>query len=339
MKRPTIFLTHGPDALANYYGPRALAGLEQLGEVRRPDRDQNWTDAALAQAARGCDVIVSYRNSQGTAALFDQLPQLIVFSRCAVDIRNIDVAAASERGILVTQASAGFMASVSEWIVGVMIDLARGISAAMAQYQAGTMPTPVMGRELRGATVGVIGYGQIARYLIDVLRALQMHVLVTDPFAKVDGEGLRQVPLNRLLAESDYVVCLATATTETENLMDAETFAAMKPGALFINASRGNLVDEAALLHALDSGHLAGCALDVGRAPDQMPTPELARHPRVIATPHIGGLTPAAIEHQSLETVRQVAEIVQGRAPPGAVNADQAHRLRKLVDRTDRPTS
>ena len=81
----------------------------------------------------------------------------------------------------------------------------------------------------------------------------------------------------------------------------------MKPGAFFINASRGDLVDEAALLHALDSGHLAGCALDVGRAPDQMPSPALAAHPRVIATPHIGGLTPPAVEHQALETVAQLA--------------------------------
>ena len=334
MNRPTIFITHGPEALANYYGPRALVGLEQLGDVRRPDQDQNWTDATLAQAAQGCDIIVSYRNSQGTAALFDQLPQLVAFSRCAVDIRNIDVSAASERGILITQASAGFMASVSEWIVGVMIDLARGISAAVAQYHAGTMPVAVMGRELRGACVGVIGYGQIARYLVAVLRALQMRVLVTDPYAEVEGEGLKQVPLDRLLAGSDYVVCLATATTATESLMNAAAFAAMKPGAFFINASRGNLVDEAALLHALDAGQLAGCAMDVGRAPDQMPTPELARHPRVIATPHIGGLTPAAIEHQSMETVRQVADIVQGRAPHGAVNADHAHRLQKLTDQS-----
>jgi len=102
----------------------------------------------------------------------------------------------------------------------------------------------------------------------------------------------------------------------------------MKPSAFFINASRGNLVDEAALLQALDSGRIAGAALDVGRALDQMPSPALARHPRVIATPHIGGLTLPAIEHQSMETARQVADIVQGRVPAGAVNLAHAQRLR-----------
>jgi D-3-phosphoglycerate dehydrogenase len=101
----------------------------------------------------------------------------------------------------------------------------------------------------------------------------------------------------------------------------------MKPGSFFINAARGELLDEAALLHALDSGHLAGCALDVGRAPDQMPTPALARHPRVIASPHIGGLTPEAVEHQALETVAQIDALLQGRLPVGVVNAPRATRL------------
>ena len=126
------------------------------------------------------------------------------------------------------------------------------------------------------------------------------------------------------------MVCLAVATAETENLMDAAAFARMRRGALFINPSRGNLVDEAALLAALESGHLAGAAMDVGRAPDQMPTPALAAHPRVIATPHIGGLTPQAIEHQAFDTVRQVTALAEGRLPEHAVNAAAAHRLARL---------
>ena len=184
-----------------------------------------------------------------------------------------------------------------------------------------------MGRELRGATLGIVGHGHIGRRVAELARALGLRVLVADPQARADEPGVQVVPLATLLAEADQVVCLAPALPETENLFDAGRFAQMKRGAVFVNPSRGNLVDEAALLAALDAGDLAGAALDVGRAPDQMPSPELARHPRVVATPHIAGLTPPAIEHQALETVAQLAELRQGRLPRGAVNADQARRL------------
>jgi D-3-phosphoglycerate dehydrogenase len=138
----------------------------------------------------------------------------------------------------------------------------------------------------------------------------------------VDHPGIAHVSLDHLLAKADYVVCLAIANEATENLIDAAALARMQPHAFFINLSRGNLVDEAALAAALRDNRIAGAALDVGRARDQMPSAELARLPNVIATPHIGGLTPPAIESQSLETVRQVEAIIKGEAPIGAVNAN-----------------
>jgi D-3-phosphoglycerate dehydrogenase len=153
--------------------------------------------------------------------------------------------------------------------------------------------------------------------------ALGMEVLVADPYTKIEDGRLTQLPFDDLLARSDYVVCLAVANEETENLMNAAAFARMKPSAYFLNLSRGNLVDETALAAALADGTIAGAALDVGRAPDQMPSPALARLRTVIATPHIGGLTPPAIEHQALDTVGQVAALVRGEIPPGAVNHDR----------------
>jgi len=326
-----VFLTHTPHAFENYYGARALAGLQAVAEVKRNTAERELDASELIAAARDCDVIVSYRGTPGFAALFEGLPNLVAFSRCAIDIRNVDVAAASRNGILVTQASAGFIASVSEWVIGAMVDLGRGLTRASEAYHAGTVPPALMGRQLAGATVGVIGYGQISRYLCDLLVALGMRVLVSDPHAKVSSASLSQVALPQLLDESDYVICLAIANEATENLMNADAFARMRRGAFFVNASRGNLVDEKALAEALDRGHLAGFAMDVGRAPDQMPTPSLARHPRVIATPHVAGLTPQAIEHQSLETVAQVTEILQGRAPKGSVNAGHATRLARIL--------
>ena len=155
-----------------------------------------------------------------------------------------------------------------------------------------------------------------------------MTVHVADPFALVEDPGIRHVRLDELLRNSDYVVCLVVANKDTENLIGAAQLALMQPHACFINLSRGELVDEAALATALRDKRIAGAAMDVGRARDQMPSAELARLPNVIATPHIGGLTPPAIEAQALETVGQVATIVKGEAPRGAVNAEHWTRLR-----------
>jgi D-3-phosphoglycerate dehydrogenase len=319
-----ILLTHSPEALANYYGERALAGLRQVGEVKLNEKDTLEGEALIAAAA-DCELIVSYRQSPAPAALFERLPRLVAFLRCAIDIRNIDVAAASRAGVLVTQASAGFVAAVAEQVLGFMVDLSRGISRYSSLYRRNGVPKAGMGRELKGSTLGVIGYGAIGREVARIGKALGMRVLVSDPYVK----DVEQVSRDVLLSESDFVVPLAVATAETENLMDAAAFARMKPGAFFINVSRGNLVDEAALEAALDSGHLGGCAMDVGRAPDQMPSPRLAARPDVIATPHSAGLTRPAIEHQSLETVAQAAEIIQKRAPKGAVNGQ--HWTRKAL--------
>jgi D-3-phosphoglycerate dehydrogenase len=311
-----ILLTHSPEARTLYYGDHALAGLRKVGDVKLHEGAAPLEGDALISAAKDCDLIVSYRQSPGPAAVFERLPRLIAFLRCAIDIRNVDVAAASKAGVLVTHASAGFVTSVAEQVFGFLIDLSRGITRSTMLYRRSEVPGAQMGRELKGSTLGVIGYGAIGKEVVRIGRAYGMNVLIHDPYQKV-----KQVPLDRLLMQSDYVVPLAVATAETENLMDAKAFGKMKRGAYLINVSRGNLVDEQALEAALDSGHLAGCAIDVGRAPDQMPTPRLAARPDVIATPHTAGLTLPAIEHQSMETVAQAGAIAKGRAPKGAVNA------------------
>jgi D-3-phosphoglycerate dehydrogenase len=305
-----------------YFGDRALAGLRAVGEVVINPKLPSLEGDALIEAARDCDLIVSYRQSPGPAKVFASLPKLKAFLRCAIDIRNVDVAAASKAGVLVTQASAGFVTSVSELVFGFMIDLARGVIPATHLYHHNRVPPARMGRELKGSTIGVIGYGQIGREVVRLAGAFGMRVLIHDPYQKVE-----QVSLDELLSQSDFVVPLAVATEETENLINKNSFERMKKGAFLINVSRGNLVDEQALEAALKSGHLGGCAMDVGRAPDQMPMLPLASRPDVIATPHIAGLTVPAIEHQSMETVAQAAEIAKGRAPKGAVNAQ--HWTRK----------
>jgi D-3-phosphoglycerate dehydrogenase len=327
----TILLTHAEDARARYYGDEALARLRQQGEVRLNDSGAPLSSAQLIERAGGCQVIVSDRTTEGPAAVFEQLPDLVAFVRCAVDIRNVDVGAASAAGVLVTRASPGFIDAVAELAVGFMVDLARGVTDATIAYRAAAAPAVRIGRQLRGSTLGIIGYGRIGTRLAQLGVALGMPVLVHDPHVQVVEPELTQTDLGTLLAESDFVVVLAVATPATENLIGADELGWMKGSACLINLSRGDLIDEVALEAALAEGRIAGCAMDVGRAPDQMPSAHLARLPKVVATPHIGGLVPQAIAHQALETTRQVAQILHGRAPAGAVNPEHASRLSRLA--------
>jgi D-3-phosphoglycerate dehydrogenase / 2-oxoglutarate reductase len=318
-----VLLTHTPQFRRQYYGERSLKGLQAAAQVVLHEGDDALDAAGLIKAARDVDIIVADRLTQGSGEIFPRLPKLRAFVRCAVDIRNIDVDAASAAGVLVTRAGPGFVPSVAELALGFMVDLSRGISRAAADYHSGRMPEVVMGRQLSGSIIGIIGYGSIGRYLAPIAKSLGMKVLVADPFVTIDDAGIEQVSMEDLLGRADYVVCLAVANEKTENLIGRAALARMRPDAFFINLSRGNLVDEAALIAALRENRIAGAAIDVGRALDQMPALEMAKLPNVIATPHIGGLTPPAIESQSSETVRQVEAIINGKVPVGAVNADR----------------
>jgi D-3-phosphoglycerate dehydrogenase len=326
---PVVYVSHPSDKLDHYFGTRATEALSAIAEVRFNREPRELSTAELVADARGADYLIAYRQTPGPQALFAGWPELRAFIRCAMDIRTVDLAAASAHGVLVTRASAGFVPAVAEWIVAMMINLGRDLVVHAEAGHQGAPWRQRMGRQLHGSTLGVIGLGRIGRHLAAVAAAMGMRVLASDPHAAQEAFPAPRAPLAELLAESDFVVCLAPASPETEKLLDAAAFAAMKPGAFLVNAARGELVDDDALLAARDSGHLGGCAVDVGRAPDQMPTAALARHPRVLATPHMGGLTRPATEHQAMETVAQLGALLKGELPPGAVNPDDARRWRQ----------
>lgn len=329
-----IFLTHIPDMLENYYGQRALTELRKLGDVRLNETGKVLDADALAKAAKGCEIVISDRQTPGPAEFFAQAPDCVAFLRVAIDIRNIDVAAASQHGILVTHATAGFIASVSEMAIGYMIDCGRHITRSTNEYRAGQEAEPRMGKQLKGATLGILGYGAIGEYLAKLGVAFGMTVLVSDPFKTIKESGVKQAEFGDVLKQADFLVCLVIANEQTENLINAAAFAQMKKTAFFLNLSRGNLVDEKALEAALDNKQIAGAAMDVGRAPDQKPSLFLAKRPDVIATPHTAGLTPESAEHQAFDTVKQTAELIAGRMPPGAANPDAASRLSRLRKNT-----
>lgn len=325
-----VFVSHTPQMRANYYGERALSALREIADVRTNEEGAALSGAVLARAAAGCAVIIADRQTPGTEETFAEAPDLVAFMRCAVDVSTIDVDAASRHGVLVTQATPGFAASVAELGLGMMVDLSRGVSRSVLAYRGGTLPDARMGRQLAGSTIGIVGYGEIGRRLAGFATALGMRVLVSDPYASVADGACEKVTFEALLERADFVVCLAIASPETENHFGGDAFGRMKREAYFINLSRGQLVDEHALVAALDAGEILGAAMDVGRAPDQKPSLALAGRHDVIATPHTGGLTPGAVEHQALDTVEQVRALTAGRLPNGALNGEAATRLARL---------
>ena len=326
---PRILLPHPVESLRQLFGTESLRLLGDLGELRLNESGAAWDRDRLLAEAREADILHSFGSTAADAAFFEAVAgsRLRAFCRSAVDIRNIDLAAATRAGILVTHGVQGFSAAVSELVIGLILDLSRRISANAASYHAGTVAPSTLTPDVHGTTLGLIGFGAISRHLVGLARAFDMRILACDPYASIDMPGVTACDMATLLAQSDHVVCLAKATEETERLMNAAAFAAMKPSAFFINVSRGDLVDEDALRAALDNGEIAGAGLDVGRAPRQMPTPELAAHPKVIATPHVGGLTPGAVGAQSAASAEQVAAILSGRRPERMANPEVAPRL------------
>ena len=324
-----VFVTHNSEDLEAYYG-RSLPELRAIADVVVNPLDRDLTTAELIDAAAGCDVIVAHRSTPGEAELFERLPGLVAFLRCAVDISTIDVDAATANGVLVARADKSFIASTAELALGLLIDTARNISASTADYQAQRPPPQRPGHQLAGKTAGIIGYGAIGSYLATLLQAIGMQVLVCDPFVAVDDPDLHQVELPELLANSDAVFPLTVSDATSEPVIGADQLRAMRPGATIINVSRGEALDEVAVAAALDSGHLGGLGMDVGRAADQRPSPVLAARPGVVATPHLGGLTPENADAQAASSVEQVQAMLDGLVPPRAVNAQHATRLREL---------
>src|SRR5215471_8333461 len=201
-----VLLAHTPQMRRDYYGERSLSGLRAVADVKLHEGDVALDAAALVNAARDADNIVADRMTQGPGEIFAKLPKLRAFVRCAVDIRNIDVAAASAAGVLVTRASPGFVPSVAELALGYMVDLSRGVSRATADYHAGRAPEVIMGRQLAGSRIGIIGYGSIGRYLAGLAKVLGMEVLVADPFVTISDSSIQHVPFDDLLGRADYVV-------------------------------------------------------------------------------------------------------------------------------------
>ncbi|PKP72919.1 MAG: oxidoreductase [Alphaproteobacteria bacterium HGW-Alphaproteobacteria-6] len=260
-------------------------------------------------------------------AMLERLPALKMIAVSRGGPVNIDMAAARDHGVLVVNTPGRNASAVAEFTLGAILAETRRIRVGHEALRAGTWRgdlyrADVTGRELNEMTVGVIGYGNIGTRVVRLLRAFGARVLVCDPYIQLDPEdaaaGVLLVPLSRLLAESDIVSLHPRVTDETRGMMDAAAFAAMKPGALFVNTARGPLCDYDALCRALEAGHLGGAMLEtfaVEPVPADWPLLQL---PNVTLTPHIAGASLRTVTHAAEQAAEEVRRYLAGEPPRNA---------------------
>jgi D-3-phosphoglycerate dehydrogenase len=286
-------------------------------------------ELAAAERPRLPEILIDYdalivrSTTQVTGALLAAGPRLKVVGRAGIGVDNVDVAAATERGVLVVNAPTANLLSATEHTFALLLAVARNVAAADAALKGGTWDRkPFLGVELQGKTLGIIGFGRIGQRVAVRARAFDMRVIAYDPF--LDAQAARRLevellPLDDLLPRADVVTLHTPLTPETRNLLSAARLAALPPGALVVNCSRGGVVDEEALLAALASGHLGGAGLDVF-AEEPPRDFALIRHPKVVATPHLGAQTREAQERISTETAEMVLAALAGSLSVAAVN-------------------
>jgi D-3-phosphoglycerate dehydrogenase len=262
--------------------------------------------------------IVRGRSQVDAAALRSAAPRLRVVGRAGVGVDNIDLEAARQLGVTVVTAPEASTTAVAELTIGLMLALARDIPAADAALRRGEWPKASMiGSELEGKTLGLVGFGRIGRAVAARAAAFGMSRLAFDPYLDDDAiraGGAEPASREALLASSDYVSLHLPLTAETRGVFGRSAIAGMKPGARLVCAARGGLIDEQALHQALDEGRLAGAALDVFA---QEPPRDLAllHHPRLVATPHLGAQTVEAQARVAIEIANNVLAALRGETP------------------------
>jgi len=277
----------------------------------------------LSEILGDYDALVVRSATQVTAELLAAGRCLKVVGRAGIGVDNVDVDAATDRGVLVVNAPTANLLSATEHTFALLLALARNVAAADAALKSGAWDRkPFLGVELQGKTMGVIGFGRIGQRVAARARAFDMRVVAYDPF--LDAQAARRLevellPLEELLPRADVVTLHTPLTSETRNLLNAARLALLPPGALLVNCSRGGVVDEAALLAALEAGRLGGAGLDVF-AEEPPRDFALIRHPRVVATPHLGAQTREAQERISTETAEMVLAALAGSLAVAAVN-------------------
>jgi D-3-phosphoglycerate dehydrogenase len=302
-------------------GESGVALLRQHFDV---DLGTDWSDEDLVERIGGYEGILIRSATKMTAELIGKAERLRVIGRAGVGVDNVDVAAATERGIIVANAPESNVVTAAEHTVALLLALARNIPQAHASLTSGKWErSKFSGVEVYEKTLGIIGFGRIGQLVAQRAKGFGMKVLAFDPF--VSAERYRELGVEKangpedIYAHADFITIHLPKTPETANFLDAETFAQMKDGVRILNVARGGLIDEAALKDALDSGKVGGAAIDVFPSEPVTENPLFA-YKNVVVTPHLGASTAEATDRAGYQSAEQVVAALTGGVVSTAVN-------------------
>src|ERR1700749_362321 len=319
--------------IADKLSPAAVAIFKERGVDA--DVKTGLSKDELLKIVDQYDGIAIRSATKVTAEVIKAAKRLKVVGRAGIGVDNVDIPAATAAGVIVMNTPHGNSITTAEHAIALMMALARELPAANASTQAGKWEkNRFMGVEITGKVLGLIGAGNIGTIVADRARGLKMRVIAYDPFLspeRAEDIGVEKVELNDLLARADFITLHVPMTAETKNILSADAINKMKKGVRIINCARGGLIDEKALKAALDSGHVAGAALDVFET-EPAKTNVLFGDERVVCTPHLGASTNEAQENVALQVAEQISDYLLTGAITNALNmpsisADEAQKV------------
>ena len=307
--------------IADKLSPAAVAIFKERGVDA--DNKPGMTKEELLAVVDLYDGIAIRSNTKITADVIKAAKKLKVVARAGIGVDNVDIPAATAAGVIVMNTPFGNSITTAEHAISLMLALARELPAANSSTQAGKWEkNRFMGVEITGKVLGLIGAGNIGGIVADRARGLKMRVIAYDPFLSAERAqdlGVEKVELGDLLARADFITLHVPMTPETKNILSAEALAKTKKGVRIINCARGGLIDEAALKAAIDSGHVAGAALDVF-AVEPAKENVLFGNEKIVATPHLGASTTEAQENVALQVAEQISDYLLTGAITNALN-------------------
>jgi D-3-phosphoglycerate dehydrogenase / 2-oxoglutarate reductase len=321
--------------------PIDQAGLDILSQVATVDVKTDLAPEALVAAIADYDALMIRSGTRVTAAVIEAAQKLKIIGRAGVGVDNVDVPAATRRGIIVVNSPEGNTIAAAEHTLAMMMSMSRYIPEANRSMKEGKWDRKSFtGVEVYKKTLGIVGLGKIGAHVATVAKALGMNLLAFDPFVSAERAeqiGCQLVEMDALLRQSDYITLHIPKTPETTNLINEESIAKMKPTARIINCARGGVINEAALAQALAEGRIGGAALDVFDAEPLGESPLRGLGKEMVLTPHLGASTEEAQEKVAVDVAEQIRDVLLGKSARSAVNipglrSDVMEKLRPYLD-------